>query len=86
MSVCEKDYIWNPDICNWKIRKYLASIMDDSAIRCDEIIKSDDQETKIVPTNFNKKNATCKTKNIYILLAFLLITIVLLIGVSIYCI
>ena len=32
-----------------------------------------------------KKNATCKTQNFYILLAFLLITIVLLIAVSIYC-
>ena len=32
-----------------------------------------------------KKNITCKTQNLYILLAFLLITIALLIAVSIYC-
>ena len=32
-----------------------------------------------------KKNAICKTKNFYILLAFLLLTIVLLIAVNIYC-
>ena len=55
--------------------------MDDSAITCDEIIESYDEET-----NFNKKKATSKTKNFHILLAFLLITIVLLIVVSIYCI
>ena len=36
-------------------------------------------------TNFNEKKATCKTKNFYILLAFLLITIALLIVFSIYC-
>ena len=51
--------------------------MDDSAIMCDEIIESYDQETKTIPTSFNEKRATCKIKNIYILLAFLLITIVL---------
>ena len=38
-----------------------------------------------VTTNFNEKNAICKTKNFYILLDFLLITIALLIAVSIYC-
>ena len=71
MSVREKDYIWNPDICNWKIGKYLASIMDDSAITCDEIIKSDNQETKIVPTNFNKKKMQpVKQKNSIFYLPF----------------
>ena len=35
--------------------------------------------------NFNEKNITCKIQNFYILLAFLLITIALLIAVSIYC-
>ena len=59
--------------------------MDDSAIMCDEIIESYDEETKTLPTNFNEKKATCKTQNFYILLAFLLITIALLIVVSIYC-
>ena len=56
--------------------------MDGSAITCDEIV----EETKTVPTNFNeKKTPACKMQNFYILLAFLLITIVLLIVVSIYC-
>ena len=34
-------------------------------------------------TNFNKKNIICEAKNLYILLALLLITISLLISVSI---
>ena len=68
-----------------KIRRYLESIMDDSAITCDEIIESYDEETKSILTNFNERKATSKTQNLYILLAFLLITIALLIAISIYC-
>ena len=49
---------------------------------CDEILNA---ETKTVTTNFNEKNVIFKTKNFYILLAFLLITFALLIAVSIYC-
>ena len=56
------------------MRKYLARIMDDSVITYDEVIE---KETKTVTANFNEKNAICKTKNFYILLAFLLITIAL---------
>ena len=59
--------------------------MDDSVITCDEIIESYDKETKIIPTNFNGKKATYKTKTLYILLTFLLITIALLIAVNNYC-
>ena len=29
---------WNPATCNRENGKYLASIMDDSAIICDEVI------------------------------------------------
>ena len=48
-------------------------------ITCDKIIGVEE-------TNFDKKeNITCKTQHLYILLAFLLITISLLIAVSIYC-
>ena len=62
-------------------------------ITCDEIIESYDEDaeaksynkTKTILTNFNEKKATCKTQNFYILHAFLLITIALLIAVSIYC-
>ena len=59
--------------------------MDDSVITCDKIIKSYDEKTKTIPTNFNEKKATCKTQNFYILLAFLLITIALLMVVIIFC-
>ena len=59
--------------------------MDDSEIMSDEIIESYDEETRAIPTNFNEQKATCEKQNFYILLAFLLITTVLLIAVSIYC-
>ena len=49
--------------------------MDGSVIKCDEVIDPE--------SNFNKKKAICKTQIFYILLAFLLITIALLIAVSI---
>ena len=39
--------------------------MDDSAIICDEVIESYDEEIKTITTNFNEKKATCKMK-IYI--------------------
>ena len=39
--------------------------MDDSAIMCDEVIESYDEETK-----FKEKKATCIMQNFYILLAF----------------
>ena len=65
--------------------------MDDSAIVCHEVIDLDAKlcpkyydETKTIPTNFNKKKVNWKMQNFYILLAFLLITIALLIAVSIY--
>ena len=64
---------------------YLKSIIDDSAITCDEIIESYNEKTKKFPTNFNENKAICKTQNFYILFAFLLITIALLIAVIIYC-
>ena len=54
-------------------------------IVCDEVLESYDKETKTISTNFNQKKATFKTQNFYILLVFLLITIILLIAVSIYC-
>ena len=83
---CNLDQWWNNDKCRYECKKhhayekYLASIMDDSAIMCDEVIESCSEEA-----NSYGKKATCKTQNFYILLAFLLITIALLIAVSIYC-
>ena len=73
-NVCEKDSVWNRATCNCQNGKYLASIMDNSAIICDKIIeaevksydeaKSNDEETKPSPTNFNEKNITYKKKKI----------------------
>ena len=57
--------------------------MDDSAIMCDEIIESCEEDTEA--KSHDEKKATCKTQHFYILLAFLLITIALLVTVSIYC-
>ena len=59
--------------------------MDDSMVTSDEVIKSFDEEIKTIPTNFNEKKVTCKTRDLYILLAFSVITITWLIAVSIYC-
>ena len=36
--ICEKKYVWNSSIC--ENGKHLASIMNDSVITCDEVIKS----------------------------------------------
>ena len=88
---CEKDYTWDPSSFSCKNCKYLASNTDDSVVTCDEIIEvtktvsAKSTSNKTVPTNFNEKMITCKTKKLYVLLAFLLITIALLIAVSIYC-
>ena len=95
-----KKIVWNAATFSCENGKYLASIMDDSAIICDEIIAADikakaqsnkdaktklNDETKAIPTNFNEKNGTSKTQNLSILLDFLLISIALLIAVSIFC-
>ena len=81
--VCKEDYVWDPSKCVCKNIKYLASIMDNSSIICDEVIELYDEEIKTIPTNFNEKKVTCKMQNLYILLAFLLDTIELLIVVTI---
>ena len=83
--ICEIDYVWGPATCNCENGKYLASIMDDSVIIGDEVIKSYDKEVKTISKNYNENRVTCKTQSFYILLVFLLITVVLLIAVSIYC-
>ena len=46
--MCEKDYLWNPDSCSGENRKYLASIMNNSAIICDEVIVSYDEEINYI--------------------------------------
>ena len=83
--ICEKDYILNPSTCSCKNGKYLTNVMDDLEITFDDVIESYDKETKTILKKFNEKKVICKTPSFYILLAFLLITIVLLIAVSMYC-
>ena len=60
--MCEKDYIWNPATCSCENGKYLASIIDDSVITCDEIT----EETKTVITKCNEKKTICGTKTFYL--------------------
>ena len=76
--ICEKSYVWNPSTCICENRKYLESIMDDSKINCDKVIKLYNEKIKTSPTIFNEKNITCKIQSFYILLTFLLITITLI--------
>ena len=45
-SVCKKDYVWNPATCNCENWEYLASIIANSAIMCDEIIESYDEDVE----------------------------------------
>ena len=73
--MCKKNYICNPAKCNCENGKYVGRIIRYSVVICDETIDT---------TKFNNKKVTCKKKILYILLAFLLITIALLIAVSTY--
>ena len=73
-NICEKEsYL---ELCNmyWENGKYVGSIIDDSVIICDEIVEG----TRLV-TTYNTST------NVYVLLAFSLITMAFLIAVSIYC-
>ena len=59
--VCEKYYVSNPATCTCENGIYLASIMDDSAITCNEIIESYDEDAEAKSydeTNFNENKAT----------------------------
>ena len=76
---CNLNQNWNKDKCRCEYiniiyvkkiilenGKYLASIFDDSMTTCDDVT----EETKTVPTNFNKKIETCKTQNLFFYLHF----------------
>ena len=64
--VCEKVYIWNHSTFSCENRKYLASIMDNSAIICNEVTELQDKETKFIPKNFIEKKAFSKISIIYL--------------------
>ena len=72
--ICEKCYYWNAT-CSSENGKYLASIIDNSVLTCDEIIDAEKQSQ--LQQILMKKNTIYKIKNLYILLA--------LIAVSSYC-
>ena len=80
----QKRYIWNPATCSCKNGKYVDSIISDSPVLCDEIIdtikttSTKSISTKAVLTKFT-------SKNVYVLLTFLLITIALLVAASLWC-
>ena len=60
VNVSVKRHVWNPATCSCENGKYLASIMDDLATACDEVIESYNKDAKTNPTIFNEKKATCK--------------------------
>ena len=49
----QKTYIWNPAICSCENEKYVGSIIDNSVITGDEIIK-ENKKRKTVLTKCNK--------------------------------
>ena len=59
--------------------------MRDNVIETTKGIMTKTVPAKSIPTNPNEKKVICKMKNFYITLAFLLVTMTLLIVVSIYC-
>ena len=59
-NICEKDYIWNSIACRGKNGKYLACIMDNSAIAGDDVIESCDEETKPFQQILMKKKKLTK--------------------------
>ena len=82
-NIVQKICIWNPATCGYKNGKYVWSIIDDSMIKCDEIIV----QTKTVPTKSTLTKAILTkwtSTNFCILLVFLLITIALFVAASIY--
>ena len=85
-----KGYIWNLATCSCENVRYTERTVEVSVITCDKDIGTTKSITKTIPTksapeNFNEKTLIGKIKNSYILLAFLLITVKLLIAFTIYC-
>ena len=62
--ISEKDYIWIPAICSLKNGKYLASIIGNSVIACNET--TDARETITVTRNFRKKCSLYKNSIFYL--------------------
>ena len=63
LKYVKKIYIWNPSAYSCKNGKYLASIIDDSVITCDEVIYMKGRKTI-------RKNIICERKRLFIRLSF----------------
>ena len=77
-KLCWKGHLWNPATCSFENCRYVGSNIYDSVIPCDEIIKITKKtllQLKVFQQILAKK-VICKMKSFYILLAFLLITII----------
>ena len=46
--VWEKDYVWNPAACSCENGKYLESIMDDSSVMWDKVIRSCNEDAEAI--------------------------------------
>ena len=57
----KKDYIWNRATCSCENSKYLASIIDNSVIMCDEII---DRETRTMKKQKQLQQNLMKKRNL----------------------
>ena len=66
--ICEKDYVYNTATCNYENGKYLASVLDDSAVLSDEITESYKKKQKLFQQIFMKKKQSinCKTSIFYL--------------------
>ena len=86
-QTCKNNHIWDPSTCIWKNGKYLGNIIDNSVIRCDEIINTvgnvSTAVTSTVSTNFYNKKVRYKM-DCYILHTVLLL-IILLFTIAIIC-
>ena len=58
----EKYYIWNSATCSCKHRKYLVKIMDDSVVRCNEVIESYEEKPRNISTILLKRKQPVKRK------------------------
>ena len=58
--MCEKGYTCDSAICSYENGEFVRSIIDNSLITFDK----SKEDTKSVPTNFNNKKVTNRTKKI----------------------
>ena len=77
--VREKYYIWNPATWGYENDRHAESIIGNSVIICNDIIKTTKSTlaktvpAKSIPINFNEKKLICKFNGFFILLVFFLL-------------